>query len=301
MHRSRIFIGDGYIRTHFKTLQKKNPSTNNIHIEKIELQLKQHAVTAHIYKPKNIKTPMPIIIFHPGGGLALDMTEEHAQACITMNQTENATVICIQPPLAPENKFPEILNAAYDATDYFYKNADQYGLDTNQFIITGYSMGGTLATLITNRIVHCKTFTIAALILISGVLDITSPPLKAENDFMFDASIHLKFIEMCLPVGITLDEIKNDVSFDPMASHFSSFPATYLITGEYDAFKADSIKLAELLQKADVPVSLTITADQIHNTLLLHSVSGDSQDPVVVAGEKAKEVFLSIDLASNLF
>lgn len=64
------------------------------------LNFSGHKVEATLYVPKNARTPMPVIIFHPGGGLALDMADLHSYACIGICQAAEAAVICIQPELS---------------------------------------------------------------------------------------------------------------------------------------------------------------------------------------------------------
>ncbi len=245
-------------------------------------------VKADIYRPTAmIDQPLPAIIFHPGGGLCLDMQTHHRLICAEMAKNANAVVICLQPQLSPELKFPEIYADAYDATKYFYQNADRYSIDATHFFISGYSMGGTLAALITLNSTDDKAeLNVTGQIIISGVFRLGQPPLEAKEDFMFDPATHIQFVQLCLPESETVDSIKRNPSYNPLIHPaLPHLPPTHLITGSGDAFKADSEAFATAIQIKGGEASVDVLDGQIHNSSLLFPLMGDGESPAKKVGE----------------
>jgi acetyl esterase len=271
------------------------PKTINVSNERLEFKNQNHIVKATIYTPAEAKGPLPVVIFNPGGGLALDMAHHHAHICAMLAQSAAAAVVCIQPELSPEKRLPEIVEACYAGTKHFYSQAKKYNFDPAQMSLSGYSMGGTVAALIALRARTEANLKFQSLLFISGVFDLGNPPVKQGEDFMFDPATHKKFVELCLPDGKTISAIKDDPLCSPLAANLHGLPKTFLVAGECDVFKADTEKMAKKLKESGVAVTTTIIPGQIHNTLLLYPVMGDNQNPAEVAGAYVKS------LAHDLF
>lgn len=245
-------------------------------------------VKLHIYKPKGANGSLPVTVFHPGGGLALDMANEQEHMCAAMCLASKGVVICVQPPLSPEHKFPEIFSAAYGATVHIYQNAASYNADPDKFYIAGYSMGGTVAALITNQSRSDGGIDIKGQVIISGVLDIGSLPTDQGEDFMFDVETHKQFVQMCLPSHLGIYDIAGNPQYSPVAADLRGLPKTVLLAGECDVFRKDTEKMARLLEEAGVDTKLKIIPGQIHNTPLLFPVMGDNTNPSSLAGKEVK-------------
>lgn len=257
---------------------------DDIKVTKEQLVLKSGVVNSTIYKPHLSDTPLPVIVFHPGGGLALDMADLHTHICMQICQTAKAAVVCIQPPLSPEYKLPTILDTAYEATKHYYQQANHYNILSTSFTIAGYSMGGTLAALITAKSHQDSELNISKQIIVSGVFDLTHPPQTSKDDFMFNPNTHAQFVAMCTPDDMSLASLGHKHDLSPIASDFHYAPTTYLITGECDAFKQDSEKMYAKLLHEGVEVQLIIHPGQIHNTLLLYPLMSDGENPAITVG-----------------
>jgi acetyl esterase len=268
----------------FKSQLSAVSPLDGITAKKEKLILKSGTVNSTIYKPDSAVAPLPVIVFHPGGGFALDMADLHAHICMQICQTANAAVVCIQPPLSPEHKLPAILDAAYEATKHYYQQASHYGFLSTSLTIAGYSLGGTLATLITAKSLQDKELNISKQIIVSGVFDLAHSPQTPNDDFMFNLHIHRQFVTMCLPEGMALVSLKKNHDLSPLNADFHQAPPTYLITGEHDAFKQDSEKLYAKLLNDDVKVKLITQPGQIHNTLLLYPLMSDGENPAITVG-----------------
>lgn len=280
------------MNTFFKAQFCNMTLRHDVSVSQETLRLNDSTVHVTIYKPHGAHGSLPVIIFHPGGGLALDMSEFHTHICMTLSHSAQAAVVCIQPPLSPEHKLPLILDLAYDATKHYYVHANQYGFLANQLIISGYSMGGTLAALICARAISDHELHIKAQVIISGVFDLLHSP-ENNNDFMYDALIHKQFVELCLPENAALESETFMSQYSPLAIHFQGAPPTYLITGEHDAFRKDAENMYAKLKHELVTTELTILPGLIHNSLLLYPLMDDGDNPAEIAAKYAKRCFLS--------
>jgi len=268
----------------FKSQLSTVSPLDSVTVTKEKLSLKSGTMNNTIYKPDSTIAPLPVIVFHPGGGLALDMSDVHAHICMQICQTASAAVVCIQPPLSPEHKLPAILDAAYEATKHYYQHTHRYGFLPTSLTIAGYSMGGTLAALITAKSLQDSTFNINKQIIVSGVFDLAHPPQTPNDDFMFNPHIHKQFVTMCLPQHMTLASLEHSQELSPLNADFRHAPPTYLITGECDAFKEDSEKMYTKLLHEGVKAELIIHPGQIHNTMLLYPLMNDGENPAVTVG-----------------
>lgn len=280
------------VKTFFAKALSEVILPDDVSIEKQNIYVDSYKVCFTIYRPLALNKAMPVIIFHPGGGLAIDMSQEHQHVCVKLAKSSGAAVVCIQPGLAPEIKFPEIFNRCYQASKYVYLNANKLGIDNNYFYLSGYSLGGTVAALITNKSLSDPDLYISGQVIISGVLNIAQLPEDRDEDFMFDPLVHLQFIKMLLPEGQGVEILTSNPLYCPIpnGSVLQNLPVTRLIAGECDVFRRDSELACQRYSKAGVDVGLIILPGQIHNSLLLYPVMADGKDPAVVAGESFAEL-----------
>lgn len=283
---------------YFKELLGEIKMPEGVNVTEQSVSIDKHPVKFRIYQAENQTKPAPVIIFHPGGGLALDMQTLHDFPCMSMCKAANAMIISIQPPLAPEIRHPHIFDVAYKATKYIYQHAKEFDIDPKQFVVSGYSMGGNLAALIVNKARKDKNFTITGQVLISAQTDLSlsirrDPQFNsgADLDFMAPISMQELFINFSKPDGMV--DLK-DPSFSPYFDDLKGLPPTVLISGGCDSLMPDMRAMAKKLSAAGVKVEEIIIPGQIHNTMLLYPLLGDGLNPASVAGEAATNIFFAI-------
>jgi acetyl esterase len=282
---------------HFGKLLEGITLPSDIIIEQRNIKINKHPVKLRIYTPRlDLESPLPVIVFHPGGGLALDMQADHDLACAEMSKASEAKVISIQPPLSPELKHPEILDIAYAATLYVYNCAAEFNINSKHFIVGGFSMGGNLAALIVNRARSDRSLAISGQILISAQTDCSLSARRDERynigadlDYMAPISMQEMFINLSVP---TAEIDLKDPRISPYYDDLHGLPPTILISGGCDALMPDMRAYAAKLCDSGIPHGEVIIPGQIHNTTLLYPLLGDGPHPAMIAGIAAKALII---------
>lgn len=110
--------------------------------------LKKHLLD--IYVPANASNKMPLVIFiHGGGWIGNDKYSDMGYMMQTVAAMLNngMVVASIDYRFAQDAVFPGILQDCNKAVSFLYDNANEYGLDIDNFALMGFSAGGHLASL----------------------------------------------------------------------------------------------------------------------------------------------------------
>ncbi|MDO4323247.1 MAG: alpha/beta hydrolase [Lachnospiraceae bacterium] len=99
-----------------------------------------------VYRPKNLKGKIPVIINVHGGGWVYGDKELYQFYGMSLAQRGFA-VVNFTYRLAPEVKFPAPLEDTNNVVAWMYKNQEKYGLDMEQVFMVGDSAGGHLCGL----------------------------------------------------------------------------------------------------------------------------------------------------------
>lgn len=252
-------------------------------VNKEALYLSNHDRKTKIsyYTPHDMRNENEIIIFYPGGGLALDMSELHTTICAKIAKHSSTRLACIQSVLAPEFKHDVILEDAYNASYVVFKNSS-----ASKCVVAGYSMGANIATLIALKSLSDANFVVSSQALISGRYDLsletsldTHYQEQTDQDFMAPKSQQHFFNSLYLSKK---EKNLKAPHLSPLFADLKKLPPSLLITGEYDALMPESLAYHHALKNAGVDSSLIINPGHIHNTtLLFDKCLGDGQDPAL--------------------
>merc|ERR1719431_1490932 len=98
----------------------------------------------HVFKPEGIATNAPAIILIHGGGWVVGDIPTNNKLSSTMARELGAVVFAPDYRLAPEHLYPAALDDCVDAINFVYTEAETYGVDPANIIVTGDSAGGQL-------------------------------------------------------------------------------------------------------------------------------------------------------------
>jgi acetyl esterase len=135
-----------------------------------------------------IRSPV-VIFFHGGLFNAGNIEEAYPLATALTNQTNQAIVVCVDYPLAPEVKFPATIEVAFAALQWVVDNARQIGADSKRIFVAGEHAGGNLAAVVAmlfrdRAMTFNRQTNLAGQILINPMLDAlqTSKSMGAAAD-----------------------------------------------------------------------------------------------------------------------
>ncbi len=258
--------------------------------------LGEQCVKFRIYRLRSMKNNVlyPATLYHTAGGLVHDMQKEQDYPCALLCQASQSMVISIQPPLAPECKFPQISDIVCQLTRTIFSEAANYGVDRNAIAISGYSMGGNLALLTAlDAVKHHLPLKIV--MLISGQLDLSLSVRRdtrynegADLDFLAPIEMQEKFSNFCLPKAAD----PKSPEYSPLFSDLSKLPCVELIAGSCDALMPDMRAMNEKCREQGVPVNLTTIPGVVHNAFFMWHLLGNGAEHMAIdIGKKLKAKF----------
>jgi acetyl esterase len=128
------------------------------------------------------QTRSPVVIFFHGGLFNAGNIEEAFALATALtdqaltNQENQAIVVCVDYPLAPEVKFPATIEVAFAALQWVVDNARQIGAHSKRIFVAGEHAGGNLAAVVAmlfrdRAMTFNKQTNLAGQILINPMLD----------------------------------------------------------------------------------------------------------------------------------
>jgi acetyl esterase len=249
-----------------------------------------------IIRPKNISHPAPTLVYFPGVGFTLNL-DIHWIPCSLIAKQSDCQVIIVNCNLAPEHKFPEGPNEAFQAIISLYEKAEKFGIDKDLFAIGGDSSGGNFAALATIRLTRERAdIPIKFQLLISPNVDETletydNTPFKEyqDQDLMVSREIICYFRDLYIPNYVDLRS--PDVS--PLFADLKDLPPTIISCAEYDGIRGDTEAYYEKLKMAGNSVEKIIWEGLVHNSMLCREKLYDGENPALIIGNAVKKMFLN--------
>jgi acetyl esterase/lipase len=217
-----------------------------------------------IYSPKNITTPVPVIMFVHGGGF-IGGKKENTQAYAMTLASAGYVVANINYDLAPGYKYPVPVIEANQALGYLRENIGQFGGDINRVFLSSNSAGshiaGQMAVLITNhefanRMGIQPAITkgqLKGVLLYDGVYNMRSAQ-----------SLHSSVIDLYTWSYTGVRDIQTFDRADELSipDHITpDFPPTFITVGDADLLEPQSIELIQALDRNGVEVESHLFTD----------------------------------------
>lgn len=255
-------------------IQKDTTYKSTVDIEDITVPSfasgKTPNIPVKIFRPKNNREILPVIIYCHGGGWVLGNSQTHGRLMSLLANGINAAVVYIDYTPAPEENFPIQIIQANQVLKYIAANGAKHKLDTNRLTVMGDSVGGNMATIITLMAVQNKTPKITCLVLLYPVTDAsmdtvsyykyeTGPWLsKAAMEWFFDQYVteDMRQLELVSPINTP-------------SKNLEAYPPTLIVYGENDPLASEVEAYSHLLITAGVDVAAVKFLGTIHDFLIL--------------------------------
>lgn len=240
-------------------INEKTPFIKDVDIESdvVYKTINGKNLVIDIYKPKNKPTGLSPAVFIIPGGAWLIHNLKRRGGYASLFTALGATVFIADYRVSPEIRFPEHVWDVVDAFDFVYENADKYGIDVNNVVVTGDSAGGQLSACLA----CCATTP-------SYAEQIGVPVPKITPAGCIFVSGSFSFDTMCrIPVAHTFiakpfSGLRTKTAFkkwkfykesNPMNFITEKFPPSYNSGGKYDLFcQGDAKKMSEILTSKGV-------------------------------------------------
>lgn len=208
-----------------------------------------------VYRPKNGKEKLPVIVSVHGGGWVYGDKERYQYYCMNLAQ-RGFVVVNYSYRLAPEWKFPASLEDTNMVFQWIMKNADAYGMDTESLFAVGDSAGAHILSLYLNML--------------------TNKEYSKRYDFKLPENLKIQAVALnCGQYHIDESEIKDDMTGKLMEEYLpekgnaeelkklcadryvtEEFPPAYIMTSDGDFLHDQAPILYEKLKEKQVPCEL---------------------------------------------
>ncbi|GIW16082.1 MAG: lipase [Tepidiforma sp.] len=212
--------------------------------------------------------PFPLVVYFHGGGWVIGSPATHTKLCAELAEGAGAVVVSVHYRLAPEHTPPAQLDDCVAAVRWAVDHAAELNADGSRFALAGDSAGGNLAACAALRLRDEGGPRARLQLLLYGAFtgnnDLPSVIENGEGKILTRQMMDW-FYRHYLSAGAD----PKDPYIFPINGDLRGLPPAHLIVGTLDPLLDDSKLYAEALQKAGVPVKLSIYQDQPHIFLQL--------------------------------
>lgn len=193
----------------------------------------------------------PIYFNFHGGGFVLGFYEQDGILCQEIAEQSDCIVVNIDYPLAPEHKFPIPIKASAEAIINFLKEEDR--IDPRSVALGGFSAGGNLALSTSLHLKEAYDFHVNGLVTVYAPLDFSIDEKKRNIKFKDKAISPERLTQYKESYFNHAAEYKSPLG-SPIFADPNCFPATLVISAEYDSLCEEEERFAKRLEQAGTPV-----------------------------------------------
>ncbi|WP_299241673.1 alpha/beta hydrolase [uncultured Aquimarina sp.] len=244
---------------------KKNFSKDPIDFKRIRKEdvyhpkgrfFKQHitkrfkVLDSEVTEIKKENTPNKLLLFVHGGAFISGPGQHHWDTIKVIAKQTDYTIWMCNYPKAPEYNISEISN---NIDAIYIKALEEY--KSSHIVLIGDSVGGTLITALTQRLISIKKQLPNKVILVSPVMDATMSNPDIEKVDTIDPMISKKGILSAKKMCAGTIDLKNQM-ISPIYGSFEQFPDTILFLGELDITYPDQKLAVDILKAAQVNIKI---------------------------------------------
>ena len=101
-----------------------------------------------VVKPQNAPGVLPVFMFFHGGGWILGDYPTHERLVRDLVVQSGAAAVFVEYTPSPDARYPVAINEAYAATKWVAAHGEQIGVDGARLALVGNSVGGNMATVV---------------------------------------------------------------------------------------------------------------------------------------------------------
>ena len=219
------------------------------------------ALRVRVYKPKSEQKDFPGLLWIHGGGHILGTPEQDEALCIRFAKEAGCIVVAPDYRLAPEHPYPADLDDCYSALVWMTENLP---VRKNRVAVAGQSAGGGLTAAVVLMARDKKTPAIHFQMPLYPMLDcrtITPSTYQIRDHRVWCRDFNLTAWKMYL--GENVKEVPAYASA-ALVEDLSNLPPAYIMVGQLDPFRDESIAYAQRMLQAGVPVELHVVPGATH-------------------------------------
>jgi acetyl esterase len=236
------------------------------------------ACPVHVIRPRGVRGAIPITFYLHGGGWVLGDLQTHTKMVCELAVQSKRAVVFVEYPRAPEQTFPQPVEACVAAIAEVLSAANTLGLNAARFALAGESSGGNLALAVVLASQQRGLALPVRLVLLYPITDYATDS-PSYRQFTDDPNLGSEAMNWFWDHYLPDATRRSDVLASPLRAErpaLSGFPPTLLITCECDILRDQGESLASSLIQAGVEVTAVRWLGVLHNFLITEFLSKSS-------------------------
>lgn len=202
------------------------------------------------------------LIFHiHGGAFFLGSLHTHRAFLTHVAARTQMQILHVDYPLAPENPFPEALDALLDV----YQALLAQGVQAKDIILSGDSCGANLAVALALEIRKLELPQVSGLILMSPLLDLTLTSESLRYNQAHDALLSIEALETGIDYYLPRNVARDDPQVSPYFADLTGLPPILIQVGSKEILLDDGKRFYEKAKEAGVKASFKLYTGMWHN------------------------------------
>ncbi|QIQ21391.1 alpha/beta hydrolase [Zophobihabitans entericus] len=229
-------------------------------------------INVRIIKPEGAKGKLPVYFYIHGAGWVFGNAHTHDKLVRELAVRTNSVVVFPEYSLSPEAKYPTAINQCYAVLEQTVANAAKENWDVSNLIVSGDSVGGNMATVMTIMAKQKNGPKIKGQVLFYPVTD-ASFETGSYNDFATDYFLYKEAMKWFWDQYTTSEKDRNEITASPLRAtieQLKGLPEAIILNGEADVLRDEGEAYARKLREAGVPVTAVRFQAMIHDFVMLN-------------------------------
>lgn len=248
------------------------------------------AIPVRLYWPE-AEGPLPVLVYYHGGGHVIGDLETHDVICRNLAAGAGALVMAVDYRMGPEHRFPAAVEDSWAALQWIAGEAAVLGGDPSRMGVSGDSAGGNLAAVMALMARDAGGPALSAQLLIYPVADYG---LVGDSFAKFDSGfgpLTRAAMEWFRGHYLRRPADAEDWRASPIrAASLAGLPPALFVVAGCDVLHDDSVRYADALRAAGVPVDWRFYPGMIHGFFGMTPMIDDAVDAQRVASSELRRL-----------
>ncbi|RFO98996.1 alpha/beta hydrolase [Rhodoferax lacus] len=252
-------------------------------------------IPVRLYAPTG--AGLPTLVYFHGGGFTIGSIATHDALCRRLSHLADCAVLSVDYRLAPEHKFPQAQDDAWDVVQWLASKGAAYGLDPKRIAVGGDSAGGTLSAVCAILARDAGLHLALQLLFYPGTAGHQDTPShrRFAKGFVLEEPHITFFFEQYIRSAADRDDWRfaplDGLRPDGDVADLSGVAPAWLGLAECDPLVDEGLAYADRLRMAGVAVDLDIYKGVVHEFIKMGRALPEAAQAHAAAARALREAF----------
>ncbi|MBK0083327.1 alpha/beta hydrolase [Lactococcus sp. S64] len=231
-------------------------------------------INVRFIRPVGNKSKLPAILYIHGAGWVFGSAKTHDKLVRELSVRTNSVVIVPEYSLSPEVQYPVAIEQNYSVLQQLADIAERKNLDLNHLTVSGDSVGGNMATVMTIMTKQRDGIPINQQLLYYPVTD-SNFDTNSYNEFSEGYFLTKEGMQWFWDQYTTDQKERSEITASPLKADLKDLeglPAAMILNGEADVLRDEGESYARKLRDAGVEVTQVRFQGMIHDFVMVNSI-----------------------------